>query len=388
MELNTFQTLLTQVKTLNDHYAKINELSGENFNIFKILKMESSEVRLHSAFLAELLNPAGTHGKGDLFLRLFIQLVCSSTLVFDTLTARVDVEKHTGFITNDGTEGGRIDIIITDKFNKHIIIENKIYAGDQVNQLVRYYNYSPEAEIIYLSLDGKAPNMSSYGGLKLDEHFKCCSYESDILHWLEQCRKEVAVMPIVRESISQYINLIKYLTNQTLNDNMEKELNKVLINNLEASFIIADNFDHALSELKNEFVESLTSFCMSHNLNCSSNINFDKNYTGIWISKDEWEFVHIAFQFQSYDKVINYGFACQQDPIKFAIPLELRSQLNRLPKNEAKLNSWWPWYSHFEEPLNDWSKYNAWHSISDGSMLQVFKEKIEMLLSQSKGLKL
>jgi hypothetical protein len=388
MELNTFQTLLTQVKTLNDHYAKINELTGENFNIFKILKMESSEVRLHSAFLAELLNPIGSHGKGDLFLRLFIESVCSSTLVFDTSSAKVDVEKHTGFITSDGSEGGRIDIIISDRFNKHIIIENKIYAGDQVNQLVRYYNYSPEADIIYLSLDGKSPNPSSYGGLKVDEHFKCRSYESDILHWLEQCRKEVAVMPIVRESISQYINLIKYLTNQTLNDNMEKELNQVLINNLEASFIIADNLDHALSELKNEFVESITSFCTSRDLNCSSNIDFDKNYTGIWINKDEWEYVNIAFQFQSYDKIINYGFACQQDPIKSAIPLDLRSQLNRLPNNEAKLNSWWPWYNHVEEPLNDWGKYNAWRSISDGSMLQLFAEKIEMLLSQSNELKL
>ena len=38
---------------------------GENFNIFRVLGLSTSEVRLHSAFLAELLNPNGDHGLGD-----------------------------------------------------------------------------------------------------------------------------------------------------------------------------------------------------------------------------------------------------------------------------------------------------------------------------------
>jgi hypothetical protein len=388
MDLSTYQNLLNQVYTLNNHFAKINELTGDNFNVFKILKVQSSEVRLHSAFLAELLDPAGTHGKKDIFLRLFVESICSKGLMFDTSSAKVDIEKHTGFITQDGLEGGRIDIIITDKFNKHIIIENKIYAGDQVNQLVRYYNYSPGAEIIYLSLDGKVPSDGSCGNLRLDEHFKCSSYASDILRWLEQCRKEVAIMPIVRESISQYINLIKHLTNQTLNVNMEKELNRLLMTNLEASFIVAKNLDNALEELTDEFVVSLTLLCDSYNLKCSSNINFDRNFTGIWICKDDWQFVNIAFQFQSYDKVLNYGFISKQDPSKFTIPVDIRNELNKIANNEAKVNKWWPWYGKLEDPYNDWSKYEAYHSILDGSMLKVIKEKLEYLLNQSNGLHL
>ena len=44
---------------------------GEYFNIFSVLRLETKEVRLHSAFLAELLNPEGSHGLGKQFLELF-----------------------------------------------------------------------------------------------------------------------------------------------------------------------------------------------------------------------------------------------------------------------------------------------------------------------------
>lgn len=44
---------------------------GEYFNIFSVLRLETKEVRLHSAFLAELLNPEDSHGLGKQFLELF-----------------------------------------------------------------------------------------------------------------------------------------------------------------------------------------------------------------------------------------------------------------------------------------------------------------------------
>lgn len=38
---------------------------GELFNIFNVLDLRTNEVRTHSAFIAELLNPDGNHGLGD-----------------------------------------------------------------------------------------------------------------------------------------------------------------------------------------------------------------------------------------------------------------------------------------------------------------------------------
>ena len=55
--------LLTQIYAIINKHEGILKLSGENYNIFRILQMGSSEVRLHSAFIADLLNPKGNHGQ-------------------------------------------------------------------------------------------------------------------------------------------------------------------------------------------------------------------------------------------------------------------------------------------------------------------------------------
>ena len=59
METQTevIQTLLSGVAAINKTYECIAEITGEDFNIFRILKVETKEVRMHSAFLIELLNP-------------------------------------------------------------------------------------------------------------------------------------------------------------------------------------------------------------------------------------------------------------------------------------------------------------------------------------------
>lgn len=100
------------------------------------------------------------------------------------------MEHYIGAVTE--TEGGRIDILIYNKTNK-VIIENKIFAGDQVNQLLRYYNYDKAAKLYYLTLFGTGPSEESTGKgqLKFDPN-NCLSYASDILQWLEKCRKEAA----------------------------------------------------------------------------------------------------------------------------------------------------------------------------------------------------
>jgi len=386
MEYKEHSTLLGQVSTLNNHYKKINELTGENFNIFRILKLESSEVRLHSAFLASLLNPHGSHGQKDAFLNLFVKAFCYKNNTIDTKSCIVEIEKHTGFISPDGTEGGRIDILIMDRFGNQIIVENKIYAGDQLNQLVRYNKSSPNADLVYLTLDGKAPHTKSFGNLKIDEHFKCYSYRSDILTWLENCRKEVAIFPIVRESITQYINLIKYLTNQTVNQNMENELHHLLKLNLEPAFTIADNLDQTLIKVYEDYFIALKATCNKIGLQCYSSVDFDKNYTGIWISKDTWRYVNIGFQFHSYDKELRYGIIKKNN--KEPLPQDLLKSISGISNNSSKVDVWWPWYRKLEEPFNNWSKFQAWKAITDGGMEKVMVEKIKELLSQTKQMKL
>ena len=384
MEIHQFQSILNQVSAITTRYKKINELTGENFNIFRILKLESSEVRMHSAFIAELLKPNGSHGQKDTFLKLFIKAFCFKENNIDTESCKVKVEENIGTISLDKTQGGRIDIIIKDIHNHQIIIENKIYAGDQEYQLTRYHNYSDNADIIYLTLNGKLPSDYSKGDLENGKHYKCYSYKYDILNWLELCRKEVTIYPIVREALTHYINLIKYLTNQTINKSMQEELSDLLKGNIEASFAIADNLDRACDKISKEFGEMIEKECKSIGLTCWYRVVLEKNYSGIWIFKPEWKYVNIGFQFQSLDKDLIYGIVTKQHPVKFPIPAEVRDQINSIPQNTPKRNDYWPWFKRVEEPYNNWSKYQAWKAILDGRMKDNVMEKIKYLVEVTK----
>ena len=253
------EILLQQVSAIQIKYEKIAEVTGENFNIFRILKLETNEVKMHSAFLVELLNAKGSHGQKDVFLKLFIKLQIDKGkqhevfLSFDTLASEAIPEKFIDSNQNDGTEGGKIDILIKENDSgKAIIIENKINAGDQLKQLTRYNKAYKEAPIFYLTLDGKKPSDDSRGDLKEDSNYFCISYKYDILNWLKECLKEAVTHPILRETISQYINLIKYLTNQTLYDNMANDIASLISKN--ANYV--DSF-YAIKKVENEIKNML-----------------------------------------------------------------------------------------------------------------------------------
>jgi hypothetical protein len=371
MEPYKFENLFYQITSINKRYSKINELTGENFNVFRIIKLGSAEVRMHSAFLAELLNPNGSHGQKDIFLKLFIEIFCYRQNKIDTASCNVVIEKYIGRLNTEKSEGGKIDILITDKSGNQIIIENKIFAGDQINQILRYAKHNSKADLVYLSLDGKEPEIYSSAHLKSGKDYICRSYTTHITQWLELCRQQVAILPIIRESITQYLNLVKYLTNQTLNDSMKDEIATLLSNNLEASFIIFDNLD---------------------NFKQNIDFRFKINYRGFWFRKKTWDFVCINFQFHSYDQNLVYGFCANGDENKLnypvVLPTDLKINLKLLSNANYKESAWWACQFKFEEPYANWSKYEAWKAVEDGTMAKLFKEKLKDLIKQAEHLDL
>lgn len=191
--------MLGQASALRRTQEKLAALSGEGFNVFRILGLEAREVRTHSAFLGELLNPAGSHGLKDTFLRLFTELIGYPE--FRTATARLVVEYDIGRITADYSRGGRIDLYLESQ-GRYIFIENKIYASDQPNQLARYHTHREDARLLYLTLTGSPPTEGGAGKLTATQ-YECLSYQNDLLSWLEQCRQAAAAYPLVRETIVQ-----------------------------------------------------------------------------------------------------------------------------------------------------------------------------------------
>ena len=56
--------LLAQVRVLAEKHEGLAASSGQNFNLFTILRWETDEVRPHSPILAELLDPNGSDRQG------------------------------------------------------------------------------------------------------------------------------------------------------------------------------------------------------------------------------------------------------------------------------------------------------------------------------------
>jgi len=234
-----FEKLITEVEKIISNQEKEFEDTGCKFDIFKILKLSNDEL-VHSAFIAELLNPHGSHYQKSSFLDFFINDIVSplcNDSKFDKNSAKVVCEKYISEIS--GNEGGRIDIYLEDdtRPKNKIIIENKIYAQDQEMQLVRYHNYAPNAIILYLTLDGHKPSDDSITDKNTNkklidgEDFFCISYAEHILPWLEKCYQNVEDKRMLAEGINHYIKTIETLTgkNMTLN----KQISQYLIEKTE-----------------------------------------------------------------------------------------------------------------------------------------------------------
>ena len=223
---NSINELLSQLLAL--HHAeqerlKKEEEEGKCFNVFSALNMCSDEVRLHSRLLATLLNPEANHGLGNEFLKLFL-IALGLPEDYITYCKEQIVERPIGEVTE--TNGGRIDIILEDREHA-VIIENKIYAGDQPNQLLRYYNYGVKTfgennfKLVYLTLYGSDPSPYSLGG----EHFEFIklSYAQDILKLLEDFVPTQPQKPVHR-TIKDYITIIKQLTHQDMETKYQQSI--------------------------------------------------------------------------------------------------------------------------------------------------------------------
>jgi hypothetical protein len=239
-ETKDLKHLLQSTGKIIKHQSDLEKVKGEKFNVFSILGLERNENRTHSAFLAELLNPFGSHLMGNKFLEYFLGIIPETAI--DIKTVKVKTEHDIGPRDDEKKTGGRIDIYLWDRLNNCISIENKIYAPDQFAQIERYCNFSKaQNKVFYLTLDGHEPLIESKGSLESNEDYFILSYKEHVLPWLKKCFKDVGDLPLLRESIRQYILLIQKLT-FTMENNLENELIKeILIHGEEAAFI-AENF--------------------------------------------------------------------------------------------------------------------------------------------------
>jgi hypothetical protein len=381
-------TLLTLVSAITKKYENISEITGENFNVFRILKLSTNEVQTHSAFLCELLNPKGSHGHQNLFLSLFIDLQRfrfgkQSKFIdrfnsFDTLSAKVTTESHIGFINEEKSEGGRIDLLIQDRNCNAIIIENKIHASDKLKQLVRYNNAYKNAPIFYLTLNGSLPSVESKGELKEGDNYVCISYAEDIITWLELCRKEAVIHAILRETITQYIYLLKHLTNQTINERMKKELVDEITesaNKIDAAFEIVSSFDEVKLRIVDKYKETLLT-SLGKEWDTDTKGKFGKKDSELRLYKDAWSHA-IILTFNSDYQNLELGIYRKDDEkcTDSVLQTKVREKLKDLNIGSVLNYPNWVWNCKFQ----DWGDI-SWGDKFNGVMTIKTNETIETIL--------
>lgn len=216
------------------YLARANESKkrGNNdYNPLKAVQKPYDEVNMHSGFIYSLLDTNGEHYQDDLFLRLFLEVLGLKEWFGSTTNAQVRKESQC------------IDLYI---FNdtKHIIVENKINAGDQPNQIATLietiHNNGAENKrveyenifVIYLTLHDREPSQNSR--TRKDDNllweikgdfleskegkigYKKVLYGDKILEWIESCQSRSGAGNItnLNYALESYKDIVQIITNK------------------------------------------------------------------------------------------------------------------------------------------------------------------------------
>ena len=315
-----------------------------SFNVFSVLRTESDEVNLHSRFLHALLDYKKPVGENKENLTDFLGHV--GVKDFEQRGIRVERERD------------NIDILITNDDKQAVVIENKIWAGDQPEQLLRYHATLTEQgygriHLLYLTLDGHDPAEDSAGGLP----YETMSYRDTLSPWLERCQQRAYDEPELRESVAQYRQLIRKLTGTDTGRAYMNELtelclqdnNLLLIHDLHEAWVEAKvcllqklwcEIDTAL---KTEIVDLPTidkaSACAYHaseeNIRGFVTARRGYKYHGLCYSISEHAWLGVVT-----DNGILFGVYCEKE--NQAERVELEKALRNVDNGSS--SDWWPWY--------------------------------------------
>ncbi len=366
-------------------------------NLFGILGIEGKE-NYHSKFLAYLLDPSASHNCGADFLNLFLkQLTIISpdfptAEEFGTSRARVGIEHFCGEKGEiDGVAiGGRIDIVIFPGNENQgkvmpIVIENKIYAGDQPDQLVRAKNeFKNGSWLYYLTRFGNLASSYTAGNLVHNNAFngyQSISNKHFIHSWLENCANVQKSKQAITHSIKSYTLTIERLTDK------QSKLQIAMINNLLESLSGTDDVLGTLTQLKNsvnrflpdlnrKFADNLQSD-LGSDFKVEPNESFGSRYAFIRIRPINWKSNYIAIGFDAWNKTNKQSdiqalycdgniSLCSDSPVNKEDSKNLKQKLKSKDlaffKNfedentEAPFFYFYKYFSEFGMQSDDWGK--------------------------------
>lgn len=392
---NQLESLLSQISVIIEEEKKLKQRqydSGEAFNVFEVLKLQRNEVRLHSSFIATLLDPKGPHGLNTKLLDSFLRTMEAENILHDLATVKVETEKPIGNISKNGEEGGRMDIVLTDKYNNAIVIENKIDAKDQPKQLLRYDNYCKKNynkfRIYYLTKWGEKASESSCGGKCID--YWTASYNEDVLTWLDKCLELSTMVPMVNATIKQYrTNLVEILN--IMSQKSEKELLAVTTadKNIESTLTILENEYIIERKIRFDFLQKLISRANQYGFiadkeEAENLANLSKDSYLCLRSPSRSTNFAIFIGDESYSDGFWYSIgATSNRKITRPILQQLKQQWGKTDPKRKRIDTPYGWDyigGDTDEKGSDqwlrWDYYETLHAMYDGRLLKYIEDKI------------
>lgn len=182
--------------------------TSPQFNVFRILRLAHKEVQAHTPFLGQLLNPKGTHGQGFVFLKSFLAMAQKRGLMLPS--SSIESFRWLVGIEQAVARGSNIDILVRCPALRYLlVIENKIWASEQPDQLRRYADWMATQhkqydlrEMVFLTPTGRSSDTIEEG------KYTRLSYHDDIRLWLDEALGKVK-SPTVRETVRQYIQVVE-----------------------------------------------------------------------------------------------------------------------------------------------------------------------------------
>ena len=204
-----FASLSPAVEIATRAQAELDRIAATRFSVFGYFRERETDL---SRIFADILNPSGSHGQGDSFLRLFVAELTRQGNEWSNklggVLPNVSLEKCKAHLEFPTEEGRRIDIVLKIPYEEKddvfwIGIENKPWAGYQDGQIADYLKALLQkppgnALILCFSGDGCKPSEDALKGLDDQERSLCLTVpyrgnNGDYLsleNWLQQCREQ------------------------------------------------------------------------------------------------------------------------------------------------------------------------------------------------------
>jgi hypothetical protein len=242
-----------------------------------------------------------------------------------------------------------------------------------------------------LTLNGDSPSShSDKDGTDISEIVYCVSYKYDIINWLERCMKEVYDKPLILYSIKQYQNLIKLITNQSINKIMSKELIDTIFNNSKniKNALRVINYKKEIGiRLTNLIIEEVKKIGITLKIDISSNDLEKLKNSGIYDIEKRRE-VYLVFETKENKKIRATIQFNNEGQDKYFIGIakigskydDIQSKIKSLeynffdPSNYKKPKENWYYGKSFF--TNDFIEYT--NSIEETEPIKFFKDCVEI----------